>query len=640
MDRALSVGRFNFARIFWLLILSSLLRGLVNPASANGEHTQNESRAKSGSPVDFSVGITLARKASSPATPTLENVQALLASPQPWNCRSDFNQPENDHNQGVELFKTLKPGSAWESRFGKTAESELTTAVNNNDHDGVFRVAHHYRFTQAGDRALSRIVSYLVDRAEFEAAALYAQTVTKDAESELCPGQVFSNLGVLAILAFEQTGRNEQKKQLVERLKACPTPQGSHQDWIAKIERINQIPAHTPGVSLEIADKVWSKEMLRRAVTYSNTRSPIGENKIASFCRLYADYSTEDLITLSAKDEFELGAHIQLLMLAKGEVDAQRIVSFFESELKHSPNAIDYLGKIGRPALKPLISALGHEELTVQRVAARSLSFLGKDAEAAVESLAPLLSHPDFELRNAVAGALWASGPKGIRALTEALSGEQKPRDAAVRQFGHCGEEGEKILIETLLKHHLADARLDSAHELQRSLREKLENSPDIVNAFLKALEDPKEFVVRAAIEALGDPGSPSAVPKLTALLKEGKYISYHAALALGKIRDPSVIPALTKALEEDSDWPRKGATFAIGAFGEKAKAAVPALIKILEQGKKDGSNTIVREAAMSLGQIGDPAAIPALEKIVKDQSLSELARNMALDAIVRIKYP
>ena len=71
----------------------------------------------------------------------------------------------------------------------------------------------------------------------------------------------------------------------------------------------------------------------------------------------------------------------------------------------------------------------------------------------------------------------------------------------------------------------------------------------------------------------------------------------------------------------EDEDWSvRRNAAIALGEIGEPAKEAVPALIKAL-----DDKNEFVRgDAVDALKKIGTPEAMEALEKYKKQNENKE----------------
>ncbi|BCM88886.1 hypothetical protein IAD21_00728 [Abditibacteriota bacterium] len=99
------------------------------------------------------------------------------------------------------------------------------------------------------------------------------------------------------------------------------------------------------------------------------------------------------------------------------------------------------------------------------------------------------------------------------------------------------------------------------------------------------------------------------------------------------KFRDYCVISALEKALENNDSSMGRVAASALGRIGDPS--AIPILEKALT-----GNNLHrdVREAAaFALGRIGDPSAIPTLEKALRDETLYHDVRHTAASALGRI---
>lgn len=106
----------------------------------------------------------------------------------------------------------------------------------------------------------------------------------------------------------------------------------------------------------------------------------------------------------------------------------------------------------------------------------------------------------------------------------------------------------------------------------------------------------------------------------ITNLSHEDLSLRYYAAWWLGRfqVRDPSAVEGLIAALEDEADrtelggYPlRRNAARSLGQIGDSR--AVPALIRCL-----DCSDYYVREAAaQSLGKLGNPAGIPSLMNLL-----------------------
>ena len=143
------------------------------------------------------------------------------------------------------------------------------------------------------------------------------------------------------------------------------------------------------------------------------------------------------------------------------------------------------------------------------------------------------------------------------------------------------------------------------------------------VSALLPLLNDKDEFVRREATYALGETHSPKATDSLVKLLLTDKEdgVRAAAAVALGDIADetgvvtlatvlaPEVSTGSKKTKAEKNVFVLRAAARSLGQI--KSRAGVPALVAALSNEKM--VDDVRREAALALGSIGDPVAIPAL---------------------------
>jgi HEAT repeat protein len=155
----------------------------------------------------------------------------------------------------------------------------------------------------------------------------------------------------------------------------------------------------------------------------------------------------------------------------------------------------------------------------------------------------------------------------------------------------------------------------------------------------LPLLNDKDEFVRREAAYALGLTHSRSATAALSDVLLNDKEdgVRGAAAVALGDIGDEAAVIALVGTLAPELSAPAKkkqkrepnvfvlrAAAVALGQI--KSRAGTAALVSALNNEKLPSD--VRREAARSLGLIGDPAAEPALRaaSTAADPYLSKLA--------------
>jgi HEAT repeat protein len=157
--------------------------------------------------------------------------------------------------------------------------------------------------------------------------------------------------------------------------------------------------------------------------------------------------------------------------------------------------------------------------------------------------------------------------------------------------------------------------------------------------ALLPLLNDKDEFVRREVAYSLAVTRSRTATTSLIDRLLNDKEdgVRGAAAVALGMIGDDNAVIPLATVLAPQLSAPAKGkrkpetnqfvlraAAVALGQI--KNRAATPALIAALNNEKFPAD--VRREAARSLGLLGDPAAIPALKSasVSEDPFLSKLA--------------
>ncbi len=198
-------------------------------------------------------------------------------------------------------------------------------------------------------------------------------------------------------------------------------------------------------------------------------------------------------------------------------------------------------------------------------------------------------------------------------------------------------------------------------------------------SALVPLLSDKSEFVRREAAYALGDVRDPAAVQPLIRLMQNDKIpeVRTAAAVSLGKIGDVSGLDSLVAILKkrpvEDDEFLRRSAARSVGQIAqvsstgdpavltpqnflpEKFKelgsaktnksalkspafsAAVDVLLRVLQN--KDEADDTRREAAFSLGAIGDSKAVPALQSYLSgpDPYLVEICKE-ALEKIRRLE--
>jgi HEAT repeat protein len=130
------------------------------------------------------------------------------------------------------------------------------------------------------------------------------------------------------------------------------------------------------------------------------------------------------------------------------------------------------------------------------------------------------------------------------------------------------------------------------------------------------ALHGPDPLLRGAAARALGGLGSPRAVPELIAVLQTDASPDTRtdAAYALGLLGDHRAVDPLLAKLADASELPRLRGFAAEALAGSGERRAVPALVAALG----DTSAEVRFWAAFALGQLGDPAALSALQQLAR----------------------
>ena len=159
--------------------------------------------------------------------------------------------------------------------------------------------------------------------------------------------------------------------------------------------------------------------------------------------------------------------------------------------------------------------------------------------------------------------------------------------------------------------------------------------------ALIPLLNDKDEFVRRETAYALGLTHSRIATSALSDRLVNDKKdgVRGAAAIALGEIADEGAVVTLVAVLAPQSSPQSKGnrkqkeernpfvlRAVAVALGQIRSRAGVPALVAALTNEKLP--DDVRREAAHALGEIGDPAALPALRTVssAADPYLSRVA--------------
>jgi len=265
--------------------------------------------------------------------------------------------------------------------------------------------------------------------------------------------------------------------------------------------------------------------------------------------------------------------------------------------------------------------------------AADQLADLGPRAAAAVPQLITALRHPDAEVRWHASRALEAIGPAAATAapaLVKALKDKDpQVRAHAAHALGYIGDKADVTITA------LAAGLTDSDPQVRRAsvgAIGRLSPGPKVtIPLMVKVLEDARPEVVLPALQTLAEGGA-DAVPGLIEALhhKQGRY---WASVVLAEIGPPAkaAVPELIKLLDDKELEVRMQAILALGSIGSAAKSAGPAVGKLLN----DSTPAIRYAAAFTLGQIGATEALPELVKAEEDKD--EFLRMVAAWAVAKL---
>jgi HEAT repeat protein len=150
-----------------------------------------------------------------------------------------------------------------------------------------------------------------------------------------------------------------------------------------------------------------------------------------------------------------------------------------------------------------------------------------------------------------------------------------------------------------------------------------------------------KVAAIQEARKAAGD--KKAAVPYLIQMLGKDTpaKVRAEAAIALSEIRDPAATKPLVEAIDYSDSSRRPGDTReanreiarTLGAIRAREPEVIEALTKLTQTG--DGFTQVA--AVDALGEIGDPAAVPALIKIAEDEGIDPFITKTALLALGKI---
>lgn len=152
----------------------------------------------------------------------------------------------------------------------------------------------------------------------------------------------------------------------------------------------------------------------------------------------------------------------------------------------------------------------------------------------------------------------------------------------------------------------------------------------DCIKAGIQYKHNPAVRVAAIAAMEWGDPAV--TLPWIrTALLDDHPAARFAACLAVGNARDEAALPAIEKCVYDANDSVKVAALFARHRLGRKDRTgSLPTFLLHNED------PMVRRNAALVLGLLGEPGAIPVLARAVKDDPEPGV-RHHALEAMARL---
>lgn len=353
-------------------------------------------------------------------------------------------------------------------------------------------------------------------------------------------------------------------------------------------------------------------------------------NAILSLGNLGDLRAFETLVNILENDSEEKGKNRAAAANALTKLEDERVVEPLINALEDPDqqvrvNAVSMLGEIGnQKAVDPIIDILQSPDKTSQdtRIAAiGSLTSLG--GPDAMEGVLQAVEDPASKVRAAAIEGLEKFD--GIDQLKVVENLVKATEDSSIlvqkRAANVLGTTGAKESLECLMtlvtdtENTVSDVRAIAADALG-----ELEE-PQAIDELIKATEDPSSKVRSQALRALGNMKALQAVEQIESLATNEipaiEDVRHNAAIALGEIGEIKAQGALLEATEDPSEEVQVAAVNSLGSI--HAHSALEELEEILRNNRR--TDAVRREAALSLGEIGQPSSVEPLMNALDDPS-------------------
>ncbi len=269
-----------------------------------------------------------------------------------------------------------------------------------------------------------------------------------------------------------------------------------------------------------------------------------------------------------------------------GRVDEDALLASLGAFVRASPAEREDLGW----ALLEAGSSAGRDpgrEVTLTEVVERLARLEGSDGAA---SLARQLTTP-----------------RVARRITDELRAASRDEARRGELVGVAGRLGPTMARALALGLEEAEDR-SQRRALLDALVRVAPRAPDVVTDMIA---DPRWFVVRNGVAVLGEMASQDSIEPLTTVLAhQHPRVRREAIMALARLGSEDATQLILGMLEDPDVDVRAAAAMAVGVLG--AQRAVRPLLDLLE---REENVDVQVEILRSLGQLGDPGAVPAIEK-------------------------
>jgi len=278
------------------------------------------------------------------------------------------------------------------------------------------------------------------------------------------------------------------------------------------------------------------------------------------------------------------------------------------------------LGELGFPrVIGPLCRALADREWTV-RIAVIEALATTQDPKG-IQALIEVLKDEIPAVAQSAATALVCYGQLAVNSLASVLTErEAGARQQAIRALGKIDDERVIPALAVALNDTESSVRVTLAETLGEM------STGQVIPALCQLLQDPDPFVVNTAIAATEKVGLP-ANPDEQAIYAVAKR-DWVRAVVLGS----ASVESLTRTLKCTDEEVRREAARSLGLIGD------PKAIKPLMEAMTDERWFVRETSALALGRIKDPSVMEVLVTALKDRSAG--AREAAAKALGEIGDP